>query len=73
MYVRLWSNVNGGWQSSDATYTAADTRTKGTLTSPAPGSVLPGASVTFTWTGSGVSDYQLYVGSSLGAGDLSRG
>ena len=72
LYVRLWSNLGGNWQASDATYTA-DGGTKGTLTSPTPGSVLPGTSVTFTWTGAGVSDYQLYVGSSLGAGDLYMG
>src|ERR1035438_6853965 len=35
------------------------------LTSPAPGSVLAGSSVTFTWTtGAGVTDYDLWLGTS---------
>jgi hypothetical protein len=35
------------------------------LTSPAPGSVLAGSNVTFTWTtGTGVTDYDLWLGTS---------
>ena len=38
------------------------------MSTPTPGSMLPGASATFTWTaGSGVSEYWLYVGTT-GAG-----
>ena len=34
------------------------------LTTPAPGSILPGSSVTFSWTaGTGVAQYQLWLGS----------
>jgi Trypsin len=41
------------------------------IDSPAPGSMLPGSTVTFSWTaGSGVSQYFLYVGSSVGAADI---
>ena len=41
------------------------------LTTPVPGSTLPGASVTFGWTpGIGVTQYFLYLGSALGTNDL---
>jgi serine protease len=41
------------------------------MTSPAPGSTLPGSSVTFAWTaGSGVTEYWLHVGSTPGGSDL---
>jgi hypothetical protein len=42
------------------------------ITSPAPGAVLPGSDVTFTWTGNGaeVIEWQLYVGSQRGGKDL---
>lgn len=42
------------------------------ITSPAPGSVLPGTSATFTWTaGSGVSTYQLWLGTTgVGSGNI---
>ena len=42
-----------------------------TITSPSPGSVLPGASTTFAWTANGaaVSEWWLYVGSTAGAKD----
>ena len=68
LYVRLWSFIGSGWQFADYSYTAA---APATLTSPAPGSTLPGAAVTFSWTtGSGVSQYYLYVGNSVGAADF---
>jgi hypothetical protein len=45
----------------------------GAMISPAPGSVLPGSSVTFTWSaGSGVAEYQLWLGST-GAGSQNLG
>lgn len=41
------------------------------LTSPAPGSVLPGSSATFTWTAlSYVTSYKLKLGSAVNSGDL---
>ena len=41
------------------------------LASPAPGSVLSGSTVSFTWTaGSGVTAYQLWVGSTVGSDNL---
>ena len=60
IYVRLWSVIGGSWLYTDYTYTAA-TVSQATMTSPAAGSTLPGASATFNWSaGGGVS--QAYIG-----------
>ena len=74
VYVRLLSNINGQWDFNDYTLTAATvvpTVTRAELTSPAPGSTLTSATVTFTWTGgTGATQYWLYVGTAAGAFDL---
>jgi Peptidase family M23 len=72
LYVRLWFMIANVWQFTDYTYRAATLAgQKAAMTSPASGSTLPGASVTFDWnSGSGVSQYFLYVGSTAGANDL---
>jgi hypothetical protein len=63
VYARLWSEISGAWQSADYTYTEAGTPVLPVLTTPAPGSVLSGSSVAFTWTaGAGPVAYQLYLG-----------
>jgi hypothetical protein len=50
---------------------SARSGTPATLISPAPGSTLTSSTVTFAWTaGSGVTQYFLYLGSSVGANDL---
>ena len=67
VYVRLWSLVNGVWEFNDYTYTAAAASGKAAMTSPVAGSVLPGASVTFTWDAGTATQYHLYVGTT-GAG-----
>jgi hypothetical protein len=68
IYVRLRQRINGLWQQADYVYTEAGTPTPATITSPAAGSTLTSASVTFTWTGGvGVQDYVLLVGTT-GAG-----
>jgi hypothetical protein len=66
LYVRLWSQIGGGWQHNDYTYTAAiATATKGVISSPTPGTALGSSSVTFSWTvGLGVSAYWLDVNAS---------
>jgi uncharacterized repeat protein (TIGR03803 family) len=70
VYVRLWTLAAGGaWLYSDYAYTGFSA--KAAMTSPAPGAVLGGASVTFIWNaGIGASQYWLSVGTSAGAGDL---
>ena len=81
IYVTLSSWVNGGWLVSSATYIAFGTGVPpptapvmSGLTSPTPGSTLPGASVTFQWNaGSGVTERFLAIGSSAGASDIFGG
>ena len=69
VYVRLWTHFSTGWEFNDYTYTAATASAAAAeMTSPTPGSTLAGASETFAWTtGTGVSLYHLYVGSSQGS------
>jgi hypothetical protein len=70
VFVRLWSLIGGGWQFNDYTYTAA-TLTKAVLLTPTPGSTLAGSSVAFTWNaGAGVTQYAIYVGKTLGGGEI---
>ena len=73
LYVRLWSYVSNAWQYHDYTYTASTpaNAVAATLTTPAPSSRLSGPSVTFGWTtGTGVSQYQLYIGTTQGASNF---
>lgn len=65
LYVRLWSLLDGQWESRDTQFRAAGAQVavRAELTSPAPGAVLPGASATFQWSaGVGVKRYYLFVG-----------
>lgn len=75
LYVRLWSYINSTWVSNDYTYRAYAPQgvvpTKAAITSPAAGSTLSGASVTFNWnTGVAVSRYYLHVGAWQGGNTL---
>jgi hypothetical protein len=71
MYVRLWTQLNGGWQYNDYSYTAASLATLAAISSPAPGSPLSGSSVTFSWSaGTGASAYWLDVGTIPGQGNV---
>jgi hypothetical protein len=69
IYARVLTDFNGTWAYADYTYTAV---TAPVLSSPAQGSVLPGPSVTFTWSGAvGQSSYELYIGSTgVGSNNL---
>jgi hypothetical protein len=68
LYVRLYTDFNGTWRHTDYTYTAGSMPA---ITSPAPGSTLTGSSATFTWSaGTGVTAYQLWLGSSFGNDNL---
>ena len=66
LYVRVRYAFNAVWASIDYVYSAADLAPE--LSTPTPGSVLPGSSATFTWTsnGSPVITWILEVGSSPG-------
>jgi sugar lactone lactonase YvrE len=62
VYARLYSLINGAWQSIDYLYTESGAPTPAMLTSPTPGltTVLGTSNVSFQWTaGTGVSLYQL--------------
>jgi hypothetical protein len=61
--ARLWSLINGAWQYSDYTFTAANNDPKAQMIAPIPGSTLSGSTVAFQWTaGTGVSQYWLEAG-----------
>jgi len=71
VYARLYSKINGAWQSNDYVYTETGTPTPATLTSPTPGlsTILGTTNVAFHWTsGVDVADYQLNL-SAIAAGD----
>ena len=72
IYARMWSEINGVWQSTDYTYTASGSAVKAVLTSPAPGSTLTGSTVTFGWTaGTAVTTYSLWLGTTgVGSSNL---
>ncbi len=77
IYVRLWSYIQGAWQFNDYVFTATGSQPagqKGELISPAPGSTLPGATVTFQWSpGARVEKFWLFVGTSLGNNNIYGG
>lgn len=65
LYASLFSEVSGVWQAQPVnyTFTEAGTPVLAAIASPAPGSTLPGASATFTWSkGGGPTAYWLYLG-----------
>jgi hypothetical protein len=74
VYVRLFSYINGAWQYTDTQYTAAALQgplTKAQILTPPATSTLPSGPNTFTWsTGTGVSAYYLFVGTSIGNNDI---
>ncbi len=74
IHVRLWSLLNGSWVSEDFTYQAAGTPGAAQITTPTPGGTLDTATVVFVWSaGNGVTQYQLYVGTTPGAHDIHTG
>jgi hypothetical protein len=72
VYVRLWSQISGTWQSNDYAYeTSFGTAAKAAMTSHANGAVLEGAATVFGWSaGAGVSQYALWIGNTPGSYDL---
>ena len=70
IYVRLRYVLSGSWQYTDYQFTAAELVPD--LVVPTPGTVLPGADVTFEWTSNGapVIRWILDVGTSPGSSNL---
>jgi len=61
VYARLITTLNGTSVHYDYTYTATSLAA---LTSPAPGGMLSGSNVAFTWTlATGATSYELFLGS----------
>jgi N-acetylneuraminic acid mutarotase len=75
LYARLWYYLNGNWQYVDTSYTEAGTPTPPAFTTPAPGSTLPGSTVTFGWDpGGGPTRYVLRLGTTgFGSMDVYSG
>jgi hypothetical protein len=65
LYVRLYSLINGAWQSTDYTYVANGSPIAAALTTPTPNTstALTGSSVAFAWNpGNTATHFELYVG-----------
>ena len=76
IYVQLGSTNDGTtWNYAQYTYTTATIApVRAQITSPVAGSALAAASTTFNWnTGTGVSQYKLNIGSTVGGSDLYAG
>jgi len=69
VYATLYSKIAGMWTDSTYTFSESTVTTPAVLTAPAAGTTLSGTAATvFTWTtGSGVSSYELRLGTT-GAG-----
>ena len=70
IYVRLRYLLSGSWKHTDYQFTAANLVPE--LVVPTPGTVLPGADVTFVWTSNGapVTWWVLDVGTAPGLSNL---
>ena len=73
IYVQVQTAFSNGTAVFSGSYMyTEDNVTAGAITSPTPGSTLPGASTTFTWSAGtgGVTGYYLWVGTSPGTDNL---
>ena len=71
VYVRLYSLIDGAWQSTDYTYVASGAATPAALTTPVPSSQFTSSTVTFDWTpGNTATHFELYLGTSTGSSNL---
>jgi uncharacterized repeat protein (TIGR01451 family) len=74
IYAQLFTHSSSGWSSPQRYTYTAPTGCLAVISSPAGGTALDGASVTFTWNAViGADQYWLDVGSTLGGSDLWRG
>ncbi|NVN92168.1 MAG: cadherin-like domain-containing protein [Desulfuromonadales bacterium] len=73
VFVRLYSRYGTTWYFNDYTYTSAGTPpvpAPAVLVSPVPATTLAGSTQTFTWTNTGATIYQVFVGTTPGASDI---
>lgn len=75
IYVTIWGKINGKWYGNDYRYIAcsscAGAGTVARITDPTWGSIFTSNSRTFTWdAGVNVTQYWLFIGSTLGAYDI---
>jgi hypothetical protein len=73
LYVQLWTRISNVWQTpARYTYTACNNgQALAQISSPTPGTVLPGTSATFTWNAvSGADQYWLDVGNTVTHGEI---
>lgn len=72
IHVTLWSSISGAWQGNSYIFFAPyNPPVEAALVSPAAGSTFAGSTATLNWnTGSGVTQYYLFVGSTPGAYDI---
>ncbi|HEY3926941.1 MAG TPA: hypothetical protein VGL89_01085 [Candidatus Koribacter sp.] len=71
LYVKLTTVSGGNNYSNSYNYYASGTGTAATISSPAANSKLSGSSQLFSWTtGTGISSYQLLIGSTVGGSDI---
>jgi pro-kumamolisin-like protein len=72
VYATMYTETGGVWVSNSTSYTAYSLAAAGgVMTTPTPGSMLTGSSVTFDWTaGSGASGYWIDIGSTVGGHDI---
>jgi serine protease len=70
VYVQLWSLVGGSWQADNYAYTVTSGSAKAFMISPSNGATIS-STTTFNWTtGTNVSAYWLYIGTTAGANNL---
>jgi hypothetical protein len=72
IYVRLYSLFGTTWSFSDYTYTAAGTPVAAAMITPVNATTLSGASQLFTWNNAGAINHQVWVGTTLGAQNISK-
>jgi autotransporter-associated beta strand protein len=71
VYVGLWSLINGEWKRNNYEFTAFTTTAAAQMIAPTNGTTFSSSPVTFSWTsGTGVSQYAMWVGSAPGDYDL---
>jgi len=63
IFIRFWFKINGeNWRYQDYSVNTLLDSTSPTLTSHSPGEIINGSTVDFSWSGSGINNWWLYIG-----------